>query len=39
MVQRSLWAATLQETLRIGDNTWGNGGLIFIHHGLSKKNL
>jgi hypothetical protein len=37
MVQRNLWAATLQETWRIGDNTWENGGLTFIHYGLSEK--
>jgi hypothetical protein len=37
MVQRNLWAATLQETWRIGDNTWENGGLTFIHDGLSEK--
>ena len=39
MVQRNLWAATLQETWRIGNNTWENGGLTFIHHGLSEKNF
>ena len=27
MVQRNLWVACLQETWRIGDNTWENGGL------------
>ncbi len=37
IVQRNLWAATVQETWRIGDNTWENGGLTFIHHGLSEK--
>jgi hypothetical protein len=37
MVQRNLWAASLQETWRIGDNTWENGGLTFIYHGLSEK--
>ncbi len=39
MSQRNLWVATLQETWRIGDNTWENGGLTFIHHGLSEKIL
>jgi hypothetical protein len=35
MVQRNLWAATPQETWRIGDTTWENGGLTFNHHGLN----
>ncbi len=37
MVQRNLRAALLQETWRIGDNTWEKCGLTFIHHGLSEK--
>jgi hypothetical protein len=37
MVQRNLWVACLQETWRIGDNMWENGGLTFIHHGFSEK--
>jgi hypothetical protein len=37
MVERNLWAACLQETWRIGNSTWENGGLTFIHHGLSEK--
>jgi hypothetical protein len=37
MVQCNLCAATLQETWRIGDKTWENGGLTFIHHGLPRK--
>ena len=39
MVERNLWAVCLQETWRIGDSTWENGGLTFIHHGLSEKPL
>ncbi len=37
MLQRNLWAATLQETWRIGETTPENGGLILIHYGLSVK--
>jgi hypothetical protein len=37
MAQRNLWAACLQETWPIGDSTLENGGLTFIHHGLSEK--
>ena len=37
MVERNVLAVCLQETWRIGDSTWENGGLTFIHHGLSEK--
>ena len=37
MVQHNLWAACLQETWRIGDNTWENDGFTFIQHGFSVK--